>query len=84
MANRENHETQQLANRLVAAADGITNQAAVGLERDLREAAEVVRDVDRPAALLPRLLSELAKIANGTSDPEARRRLHRLIGEQQQ
>jgi hypothetical protein len=83
MALPENHESEALANRLTAAADGIVNSAAVGLERDLREAAEVVREVDRPVALLPRLLSELAKIANTSSDPETRRRLRRLLGEAQ-
>lgn len=81
MASPENHETQELANRLTSAADGIVNHAATGLERDLREAAEIIRESDRPMALLPRLTSDLAKIANSTSDEETRRKLRRLIGE---
>jgi hypothetical protein len=40
MAAPENHENHELASRLVAAADGIVNQAAQGLERDLRTAAQ--------------------------------------------
>jgi hypothetical protein len=31
--------------------------------------------------LIPRLMSDLAKIANTTSDPDTRHRLRRLLGE---
>jgi hypothetical protein len=83
MAPGENHENQELASRLVAAADGIVNKAAVGLEHDLRSAAELIDGMDRPMALFPKMLSELAKIANTTSDTDTQRRLRRLIGEAQ-
>jgi hypothetical protein len=39
--------------------------------------------MDRPMALFPKMLSELAKIANTTSDTDTQRRLRRLIGEAQ-
>jgi hypothetical protein len=83
MGNPRNHETQELASRLTAAADGIVNSAAVGLERDLREAASVIQEIDRPMALMPKVFSELAKIANTTTDVDTQRRLRRLIGEAQ-
>jgi hypothetical protein len=79
MASGENHDNQELASRLVAAADGIVNHAASGLERDLRDAAEIVRENDRPMALIPRLVSDLAKIANSTTDVDTQRKLRRLI-----
>ena len=52
MGELQNHENEQLANRLTAAADGIVNHAAVGLERDLRDAAEHIRESDRPMVLI--------------------------------
>jgi hypothetical protein len=81
MATSENHTNRGLASRLVAAADGIVNRAAVSLERDLRDAADVVRESNRPMALMPRLLSDVAKIANTTTDADTQLRLRRLIGE---
>ena len=81
MANQEDHEHVQLASRLVAAADGITNKAASGLERDLRDAAEILHEIDKPVPALPKLVSELAKIANTTTDVDTQRRLRRLLGE---
>jgi hypothetical protein len=86
MVNSDNHENEQLANRLTAAADGIVNSAAAGLERDLRAAAQIVRGADRPATVpvIPVLVSELARIANHCPDADTRRRLRRLIGEAQQ
>ncbi len=82
MAASENHENQELASRLVAAADGIVNQAAQGLERDLRTAAaRLVAAVPPTQPVLPALESELAKIANHTTDADTRLRLRRLIGE---
>jgi hypothetical protein len=83
MASQENQEDQELASRLVAAADGIVNHAATGLECDLREAAELIRASDRPMTLIPRLVSDLAKIANSTTDANTQRRLRRLLGEAQ-
>ncbi len=82
MASTENHEHQQLASRLEVAADGIVNRAAAGLERDLRAAAEVIRgDDNRTIPAIPRLVSELARIANHCPDPDTQRRIRRLIGE---
>jgi hypothetical protein len=82
MANAEKHETKELASRLVSAADGIVNQAALGLERDLRTAAELIEEIDRPMmGLIPKLVSDLTKIANTTSDTDTQRRLRKLIGE---
>jgi hypothetical protein len=81
MASTENHGNHELASRLVSAADGIVNHAAAGLERDLRDAAEVIRESDRPMAIIPRLMSDLAKIANTTADADTQRRLRRLLGE---
>jgi hypothetical protein len=81
MASTENHGNQELASRLVSAAEGIVNRAAAGLECDLRDAAEVIRESDRPMALIPRRMSDLAKIANTTSDADTQRRLRRLLGE---
>jgi hypothetical protein len=81
MAASTDHTNHELANRLISAADGIVNHAAAGLERDLRDAAEVVQKSDQPVSLIPRLMSDLAKIANATSDPDTRRRLRRLLGE---
>jgi hypothetical protein len=81
MGTSKDHTNHKLASRLISAADGIINQAAVGLERDLRKAADVIRESDRPMALMPRLMSDLAKIANTTTDVDTQRRLRRLIGE---
>jgi len=72
----------QLASRLTSAADGIVNSAAINLERDLREAAEVIQKLGEPSLpAVPKLVSELAKIANTTSDVDTQRRLRRLLGE---
>jgi hypothetical protein len=82
MVLSENHENDQLANRLTAAADGIVNSAAAGLERDLRAAAEIVRCNERPTQpVVPALVSELTRIANHCPDPDTQRRLRRLVGE---
>ena len=81
MAPAEKHGNQDLASRLISAADGIVNSAAAGLERDLRDAADVIRESDRPMALMPRLMSDLAKVANATTDADTQRKLRRLLGE---
>jgi hypothetical protein len=81
MASPENHENQKLASRLKAAADGITNKAAVGLETDLRAAAELIEETDQPTPAIPKLVSDLAKIANTTTDVDTQRKLRRLLGE---
>jgi hypothetical protein len=81
MASGQNHENQALASRLVAAADGIVNHAATGLELDLRDAAEVIRETIDPAPIISRLSSELAKIANACPDAATARKLRRLLGE---
>jgi hypothetical protein len=81
MAHEGKHEYDELSSRLTAAADGITNSAAAGLERDLRSAAEIIREADKPTPLFPKLASELAKIANTTTDTDTQRRLRRLLGE---
>ncbi len=80
MGTPENHENHELASRLVAAADGL-HTTATGLERDLRAAAKLVRGIGRPARQIPGLVSDLAKIANTTSDMDTQRRLRRLLGE---
>jgi aspartyl aminopeptidase len=49
----------------------------------LRDAAAIVVESDRPVALIPRLMSDLAKIANTTTDANTQRRLRRLLGEAQ-
>jgi hypothetical protein len=81
MAFQEDHENQQLANRLTAAADGIVNHAASGLESDLRSAASLINEMERPRPLISKLSSELAKIANACPDAVTARRLRRLLGE---
>jgi hypothetical protein len=81
MASTEDHDTAELARRLTSAADGITNHAASGLERDLRSAAALIEEIDNPLPVIPRLMSDLAKIANTTSDVDTQRRLRRLLGE---
>jgi hypothetical protein len=82
MAAPTNHDYQELASRLTAAADGIVNHAAAGLERDLREAGRVLRTHGDPAGMMTisDLVSELAKIANTTQDPVTKERLRRLLG----
>jgi hypothetical protein len=84
MANRENHESKELANRLRASADGIVNAAASGLERDLRAAAALIDETDRPTQpFIPVFVSQLAKIANTTTDSDTALKLRRLLGEAQ-
>jgi hypothetical protein len=83
MGTQDDHRNHELASRLVSAADGIVNRAAEGLERDLRDAADIVRGTDHPVAIIPRLMSDLAKIANTTTDADTPRRLRRLLGEAQ-
>jgi hypothetical protein len=63
MAAPLDQTNQGLATRLISAADGIINPAAIGLERDLRDAAERIQEIDRPMAVIPRLVSDLARIA---------------------
>jgi hypothetical protein len=82
MAAAENHENKELASRLVAAADGIVNHAVQGLGHDLRAAAQrLLADMPPTQPMLPALESELAKIANATTDADTRLRLRRLLGE---
>jgi hypothetical protein len=83
MAHEGNHENQELASRLVAAAYGIVNSAAAGLERDLREASRRPQHLDGSElpVLIPGLVSELAQIANTTTDTVTRERLRKLLGE---
>jgi hypothetical protein len=83
MAAPLDQTNQGLATRLISAADGIINPAAIGLERDLRDAAERIQEIDRPMAVIPRLVSDLARIANSTMDADTQRRLRRLLGEAQ-
>jgi len=74
-------ENQELANRLTSAADGICNKAASGLEQDLRIAAELILDIQKPTPIIPKLSSELAKIANACPDAATALKLRRLLGE---
>jgi hypothetical protein len=81
MAAQRNHENQELANRLTAAADGIVNSAAAGLERDLRRAAVLLTENERPTQpLVPALESALAKIAN-EADGDTAYKIRKLLGE---
>jgi hypothetical protein len=81
MAQLKEHENALLANRLTAAADGIVNSAAQGLETDLRSAAELIHEMDHPTPAIPKLVSELAKIANTCPDAATALKLRRLLGE---
>jgi hypothetical protein len=81
MGAPENHENQELASRLTSAADGIVNSAANGLERDLRSAAEKIHELGKPVPILPKLFSEIAKIANACPDAATALKLRRLLGE---
>jgi hypothetical protein len=81
MANPENHEYKQLASELSAAADGIVNSAAVGLEHNLRTASAILNEMDQPVPLVSKLNSEISKIANACPDAATARKLRRLIGE---
>ena len=64
MGTQDDHMNHDLASRLISAADGIVNRAASGLESDLRQAAEIVLETDRPVALIPRLMAEIDGIAS--------------------
>jgi hypothetical protein len=81
MASEIDGEYEQLANRLTSAADAIVNSAAVGLEADLRSAARLIREIDRPLPLLSKLSSELARAANECPDATTVQRLRRILGE---
>jgi hypothetical protein len=81
MGMTENHENEALANRLTSAADGIVNHAAGGLERDLRSAAAIIGEIGQPTPAIPKLVSELAKIANACPDAATALKLRRLLGE---
>jgi hypothetical protein len=82
MTHSSDHTNRELASRLVAAADGITNSAAAGLERDLREAARRLAHTDGALpVMIPAFVSELSKIANTTTDDVTRERLRRFLGE---
>jgi hypothetical protein len=83
MANPSDHKYGELASRLTNAADGIVNAAASGLERTLRDAADVIDGLEKPLPALPKLVSELAKIANDCPDAATARRLRYLLGEAQ-
>jgi hypothetical protein len=86
MADSSNSTTAtnaDLASRLIDHADSITNVAASGLERDLREASRRLQHLDGSElpVLIPGLVSELAQIANTTTDTVTRERLRKLLGE---
>jgi hypothetical protein len=75
-------ELSALADRLVNHADGIVNVAAHEMEVDIRLAARVLRQVDRPPprALLPALKLEIESAAASCSDAATARRLRQLTG----
>lgn len=81
MGTVENTENHQLANRLTSAADGISSKAASGLEQDLRTAAELIFEIQKPMPIVAKLSSEIAKIANACPDAATALRLRRLLGE---
>jgi hypothetical protein len=75
-------ELNALADRLANHADGIVNVAAHEMEVDIRLAARVLRQVDRPppTALLPALKFEIESAAASCSDAATAHRLRRLTG----
>jgi hypothetical protein len=75
-------ELSALADRLANHADGIVNVAAHEMEVDIRLAARVLRQVDRPPsrALLPALTFEIESAAASCSDAATARRLRQLTG----
>ena len=81
MASSTDHSLSELANRLVDFADGIENPAAHEAEQDIRRAADILRDVENPTPLIPRLVKELTKVATFSSDLDTRRTLRALLGE---
>jgi hypothetical protein len=75
-------ELSALADRLANHADGIVNVAAHDMEVDIRLAARVLRQADRPPprALLPALTSEIESAAASCTDAATARRLRQLTG----
>jgi hypothetical protein len=75
-------ELSALADRLANHADGIVNVAAHEMEVDIRLAARVLRQVDRPPprALLPALTFEIESAAASCVDAATARRLRQLTG----
>jgi hypothetical protein len=75
-------ELSALADRLANHADGIVNVAAHEMEVDIRLAARVLRQVDRPppTALLMALKFEIESAAACCSDATTARRLRQLTG----
>jgi hypothetical protein len=80
MASSTDHSLSELANRLVDFADGIENPADYEAEQDIRRAADILRDVENPTPLIPRLVKELTKVATFSADLETRRTLRALLG----
>jgi hypothetical protein len=81
MGTPTNHENLELANRLIDHAESIVNVAAHDLELDLRAAAAMLREIEQPVPLLPRLVADLTHATRTTTDPETRRQLARVVGE---
>jgi hypothetical protein len=81
MAHDQDHEIAQLASRLTSAADACRHPGAVALEKDLRSAAALLEEIEKPLPVVPKLSSELARIANACPDAATALRLRRLLGE---
>jgi hypothetical protein len=70
-----------LASRLIDHADSITNHAAHEMEQDIRAAAERLRRTDDQVPLIPKLVSELRRIALFSADLDMKNSLKSLLGE---
>lgn len=83
MAPQLQHGLKALANRLDDYAEAIENPGAHEAEQDIRGAAQMLREMDEPTLLLPRLIAELKQIATFSADLDMRNRLRALLGELQ-
>jgi len=81
MAPLQDHSLSELANRLVDYADAIENPGAHEAQQDIRRAADILREVENPTPLIPRLIAELKKVATFSADLETRKTLRGLLGE---
>ena len=69
-----------LAARLTDHADSIVKVAAHQLETDLREAAAVIREIEAPTPVIPKLVAELTRLAVVCRDLDTRNSLLTLLG----
>jgi hypothetical protein len=83
MAPSVDHGLHALAKRLEDGADAIENPGVHEFEHDVRRAAKLLREVEDPTPLVPKLVAELRKIATFSADIETRQTLRALLGEMQ-